>query len=102
MNWYKLAKELNRETIWSDPNWRGEKFPIFKNPNQADFDYLIKRHKEEFPNDQSGMPKTRVTYDKQGNAYRWMSGDSTHYHVEEFLKKKLNTTELSQNRYDNL
>ena len=55
---------------------------IYKNPQPFDIQNLNKRFREEFPTAPKGEPKTRRTYDEQGNEYVWMSGDAMHFTME--------------------
>jgi hypothetical protein len=54
-------------------NIGGTIFPVFKNPTDDQYFELVNRFKNEYPFCPSGEPKTRQTYDKQGNIYMWMS-----------------------------
>lgn len=61
---------------------------VFKNPTDDQLWHLQDRFKKEYPNSPAGEPKTRQTFDPEGNKYMWMSGDSTHYSIEAYLAKK--------------
>jgi hypothetical protein len=69
---------------------------VYKNPSQADFIKINKKYREQYPNAPVGSVKSRVTKDMEGNSYRWMSGESTHDAVEEYLRKNFGI-ETNQN-----
>lgn len=84
----------NKEYIM---NINGNLFPVFKNPTDEQFKLLVTEFREKYPFCPSGEPKTRHTFDRQGNEYYWMSGSSLHCTVESFLLKK--GIECDQNKY---
>lgn len=81
------TNELNNETI-NIPNNDGTTITIFKNPTDEEYWYLKDKYDSEYPNSLPGEPKTRCTYDEEGNKYMWMSGDAMHYRVENYLYEK--------------
>ena len=78
-------------------NNNGYLFPVFKNPTDDQYLLICDSFNEKYPFCPSGEPKTRHTFDKQGNEYYWMSGDAMHYTVENYLLK--HGIECNQNKY---
>ena len=74
----------------------GRKVTVYKNPTDAQAQELRNRFKEEYPDAMRGTPKTRSSYDIDGNEYRWMADDATHSMVEGHIKKKFGI-ETNQN-----
>jgi hypothetical protein len=68
----------------------GRQFPIIKNPNDKDYEFIRNRFKALCPFAPKGEPYSRSTYDNKGNMYLWCSDDSMHRQVEKFLSEKFN------------
>lgn len=62
--------------------------PVVKNPKDSDLWAINEMFREKYPNAPKGEPKSRSTYDKEGNQYLWMSDDAMHFQVEDYLKSK--------------
>ena len=69
----------------------GGKFPLYVNPNRKQSNALLDRFHQEYPDSPQkgkGEIKTRSTYSKNGDEFEWMSGDSDHYNVEQYILKR--------------
>lgn len=75
----------NSEAI--ELNSNGKKITVYKNPTPLQMQTLSMEFKEKYPNALPGEPKSRVSFDADGNTYRW-SSDYTHDTVENLLKEK--------------
>jgi hypothetical protein len=75
-----------------------KKVEVIKNPTHKDYQALSKEVKKDFPDMPKGEPKTRITYDAEGNKYAWRADKGTHPEVEPLINRKYNTT-TNQNEY---
>jgi len=91
---------LQRESKEYIMNTNGKLIHIFKNPSDAQYMALCDTFKTLYPFCPTDEPKTRRTYDPQGNEYYWMS-DTIHYYVESFLQKNYGI-KCNQNKYFDL
>ena len=67
--------------------WRGSIVDVYKNPTKEEYQKILKRFHDEYPNAPKGEIKSRSTVDEEGNKYFWMSGDATHEMLESQLKE---------------
>ena len=70
---------------------------VVKNPETKDYLYFEKKFHEDFPCCHTDAPRTRCTYDKDGNKYIWYF-DRLHFEIEPALEKRFNT-KVDQNKY---
>ena len=74
------------------------KVEVIKNPTDKQYEQIVSEFNKEYPHlVRMGEPKTRRTFDIQGNEYVWKSTDSMHSDVERFIDKK-NSTITHQNK----
>ncbi|HUU53136.1 MAG TPA: 2'-5' RNA ligase family protein, partial [Candidatus Bathyarchaeia archaeon] len=69
---YQIGKSKTHEYFYVNLG-NNIKSEVIKNPTDADYRALSKEFKKEFPKAPIGEPKTRYTYDREGNKYIWRS-----------------------------
>lgn len=79
----KLKNEL--VIVGEGTRW---KYPMYVNPTKEQSYALVDRFHQEYPNAPKGEVKVRSTYDKKGNKFEWMAGDSTHSSTEDFILER--------------
>lgn len=79
-------KKLNNQLIIMGSG--NHKYPMYVNPTQKQFEILLDRYYDTYPDAPKGNIKIRSTYSKNEDEFQWMSGDATHYEVEAYIKKR--------------